>query len=301
MEVAATTIFALAAIVSLFLHQNAGYFRSRYNSLRKQLMEEAGKREHHFLTPGKKKGLEFKLYRLGYNISAAHFLAAAGILSLVGGALAAWTMENWLLFMVVPGALFLFIITRVQMAYQGRKTRMDEQAELVLQIIAGLYKSNGKDMIRAIKDVLPSTKPPMKDELDRVVMDYNLGRPLNQCLRELAEKADNPDIEVFVDGVVMAEVFGRETEHVVESTAEIIRKRIELREDLRNETTMQRWIIYIFLLALPAAFSTLWMYYPPARETLTQTNLGKGLMAAVVCVEFGAWYLSRKRGLVDNL
>jgi uncharacterized BrkB/YihY/UPF0761 family membrane protein len=99
----------------------------------------------------------------------------------------------------------------------------------------------------------------------------------------------------------MAELFGRETEHVVESTAEIIRKRIELREDLRNETTMQRWIIYIFLLALPVAFTALWLYYPSAREILTHTMLGQGLMAAVVFIEFGAWYLSRKRGLVDSL
>lgn len=301
MEVAITAIFALAAIACFSLHRNAHFLRSRYKSLRKQLLEEASKREHNFLAPGRKKGLEFKLYRLGLNISAAQFLTGAGGLAAAAGALAAWAMNNWLLLAVVPAVLFLFICTRVQMSYTKRKAMMDEQAELVLQIIAGLYKSNGKDMIRAIKDVLPSTGPPIRDELDRVIMDYNLGKPLNECLKEFAEKADNPDIEVFVDGVVMAEVFGRETEHVVESTADIIRKRIELREDLRNETTMQRWIIYIFLLALPVAFSALWMYYPPARETLTGTMLGKGLMAAVICVEFGAWYLSRKKGLVDNL
>lgn len=301
MEVALTTLSALGAIASYFLYRNADFFKRRYNSFRKQLLEEARKREHFFLTPGRKKGLEFKLYRLGYSISSTHFLSAAFGISLLTGIAVGLAMKNWLLFVVVPGVLFLFLYTRVQLAYQKRKTLLDEQAELVLQIVAGLYKSNGKDMIRAIRDVIPSTRPPIRDELDRVIMDYNLGKPLNECLKELAEKSDNPDIEVFVDGVVMAEIFGRETEHVVESTAEIIRKRIELREDLRNETTMQRWIIYIFLLALPVAFTALWLYYPPARETLTRTTIGKGLMAAVVCIEFGAWYLSRKRGLVDSL
>ncbi|HBV99336.1 MAG: hypothetical protein JL50_21615 [Peptococcaceae bacterium BICA1-7] len=301
MEVVLTTISALGAIVSFFLYKNAHYFKSRYSGLRKQLLEEARKREHFFLTPGRKKGLEFKLYRLGYNISSAHFLSAAGGISFLTGIAVGLAMNSWLLFVVVAVVLFLFFYTRVQLAYQNRKTLMDEQAELVLQIVAGLYKSNGKDMIRAIHDVIPSTRPPIRDELDRVIMDNNLGKPLNECLKELAEKSDNPDIEVFVDGVVMAELFGRETEHVVESTAEIIRKRIELREDLRNETTMQRWIIYIFLLALPVAFTALWLYYPSAREILTHTMLGQGLMAAVVCIEFGAWYLSRKRGLVDSL
>ncbi|MFZ5643873.1 MAG: type II secretion system F family protein [Bacillota bacterium] len=301
MEVAVTTAFALASLISFYVYKNAESFKKKYSNIRKRIMEDARKREHSFLVHGGNKGLEFKLYRLGYNIGLWQYISVTGSITLIIGIIAAWAMKNITLAVVVPLMLSLFIYARIQFAYQRQRARMEEQAELVLQIMAGLYKTNGKNMIRAIQDVIPSTKPPLRDELDKVIMDYNMGKPVSECLREFAERSDNRDIEVFVNSTNMAEIFGKETEQVVESTAGVIRNRIELREDLRNETTMQRGVINIFLMALPAAFALIWVYYPPARETLTRTAFGKGLIAMVISIEFAAWYLTKRKGLVENL
>ena len=206
---------------------------------------------------------------------------------------------------VAAGLLVIcFILYRKQAIVLKRKEiqqKIDAQAEIALQMIAALYSTMG-DMIRALEATSKSVGEPLSGEILRTVMEYRAGKTLNRALLEFAERTNNRDIDVFVKGVLLSEKYGTKTEDVVLDVAGIIRDRITLREEVKNEMKGQSLVINLFLSAIPIALVGSLLFLPDARYTLTETTGGKFLTCFLIVLEYVAWHVSRgMMGVADEL
>lgn len=199
-------------------------------------------------------------------------------------------------------ALFLYFYRRrsIDLRRQERKALIDQQAEVALQMVAALYETMG-DMVRALEGTAHCVPEPMAGELKRVVAEYHAGTPLHEALREFAARSQNRDIDVFVNGVLLSEKYGTNTSEVVHDVAELIRDRITLRDELKNELRGQKLTVNVFLMLIPVAGAALFLFSPEARNTMTNSLVGKAIVCGLCCIEYFAWHFTRGQGVVEDL
>jgi len=253
-----------------------------------------------FLPPDGKRDTAFKLQRLGIKISYRTFLIITGVVGAFLAAISIVTLNNPLLSVVAFVLTMAFAHGEVDVFYRKRRAVIDEQAEVALQMLAGLYQVTG-DLMDTLKKVSQSTASPLKEELQQVIAEYNAGKDLSAALKDFAFRVDNRDIELFVQGVILSEHYGTDTSRVIKHIAETIRSRLLLRDELKAETRGQSMTINLFLLLVPLAAAAIWIFSPSSREVLIDSTAGKVVLSIVAVVEFAAWYLTRKKGVVEEL
>lgn len=280
-------ILATLAVLVIFLYLYRNEIYQRLNEYNKKAMySEARKGSVWYMLDRTGKS------RAGFIVVSAMTASAGFVIGLLLNNLAAALMMA--VFAVV------FCKKQVELSFRSRKALIDEQAETALQMIASLFETMG-DMVRAIEGAVNCTASPMRDELVRTLVEYKAGKSLTEALEGLAERTDNRDIEVFVKGVVLSEKYGADTAEVVTDVAEVIRDRIVLREELKNEMRGQKLTVNVFLLLLPIVAAGLVIFSHEARHTITATFFGKAMMCFMILVEFGSWYLTRNQGVVEEL
>ena len=253
-----------------------------------------------FLPPGGKRDTAFKLQRLGIKITYRMFLILTCAVGVFLGAVAFVALSNPILAVLAIVLTLAFAHGEVDVFYRKRRGVIDEQAEVALQMLAGLYQVTG-DLVDTLNKVSQSAASPLKEEIQQVIAEYNAGMDLSAALKDFAYRVDNRDIELFVQGVILSEHYGTDTSRVIKHIAEIIRNRLLLRDELKAETRGQSMTINIFLLLVPLAAAALWIFSPSSKEVLTHNAAGKMVLSIVAVVEFAAWYLTRKKGVVEEL
>ncbi len=274
--------------------------RERLSGVKGLLARAESKSVSLFLPQDRKRDTAFKLQRLGIKISYRAFLI---ITVMVGASLAAIsivTLNNPLLAVVAFVLTIAFAHCEVDVFYRKRRAVIDEQAEVALQMLAGLYQVTG-DLVDTLKKVSQAIASPLKEELQQVIAEYNAGKDLSAALKDFAFRVDNRDIELFVQGVILSEHYGTDTSRVIKHIAEIIRSRLLLRDELKAETRGQNMTINLFLLLVPLVAAGLWIFSPSSKEVLLENTAGKVVLSIVAVVEFVAWYLTRKKGVVEEL
>ena len=259
-----------------------------------ELLKAAEGMDRKALLSQAKKGSTFYLLdRMGKKRSG---FVLAVLVTAMGGIAVGLVLLNNPLAAVLCAALALpFHRKRVELEYAGRRAELEEQAEVALQMIASLYETIG-DLVEAMRKAADCVPSPTRDELLRAVVAYHTGKPLKEVLLELAERMESRDFDIFAKSVVLSEVYGANTAEVVSDVAGIIRDRILLREELKNEMKGYNFTTNIFLLFLPVVAGGLIALYPDARHVLTGTFYGKVMVCAIILVEYLAWHLTRTFG-----
>jgi tight adherence protein B len=164
------------------------------------------------------------------------------------------TVVAWLLIYLATGSLWWTLLA-LAVPYASRefavrklshrRRQFSEQLPDALQVISSALRS-GHSFAGALAVVVESASEPMKNEMQRVVADEQLGIPLEQSLNVVAERMDSRDLEqVALVGELQREAGGNAAE-VVDRVAETIRERFELRRLISTLTAqgrMSRWIV----------------------------------------------------------
>jgi tight adherence protein B len=132
-----------------------------------------------------------------------------------------------------------------------RRNRFAEQLPDALQVIASALRS-GHSFAGALAVVVESASEPMKTEMQRVVADEQLGIPMEQSLRVVAERMASRDVEQLALVSELQREAGGNAAEVVDRVAETVRERFDLKRLIATLTTqgrMSRWIVS----ALPIA------------------------------------------------
>jgi len=248
-------------------------------------------------TKPKKGSLQYELDRLGKN--GAGFIATAFLLSSAGFVLGLF-LNNLAAAIMLAVFASLYWREKLKISYRKYLEVIDKQAETALLTTASLYDTN-KDLIKSMEEAANCSPSPMREELMQTVLEYQVGKPYREALTGLVERTDNYDFDVLVKGISLSEEYGTDTSEVIRDISDNVRDRLILRDQIRNEIQGQSLMNYVFLFILPLITGLLFIFSSMARDTITTTSAGKILVCFMILVQFGAWYFTKKQGVVENL
>jgi tight adherence protein B len=140
---------------------------------------------------------------------------------------------------------FLWLWHRKKKRVRKFLDAMPEAVELISRALRA-----GHGLASGLHLVAEETKGPIADEFNRVFEEQNLGIPIEQALRAMAERVPAMDVRFFVIAVVIQRSSGGDLAEILDKIGRLIRQRFELHGHVRALTAEGR-LSGVVLLALP--------------------------------------------------
>jgi tight adherence protein B len=207
--------------------------------------------------------VEFFWIMVGASFGLAFLAALAGasavvILSLMAGGAA------------VP---FLF----VWMKMRKRLRAFEDQLPDLLITIAAALKA-GHSFKQGLQAVVDEGQPPASDELRRVLTETSLGRPMDEALAEMAERAGSANFEFAMTAVTIQRQVGGSLASLFDMVADTVRQRQQFARKIRSLTAMGRMSAYT-LMGIPFFMAaTITLINPSYMSPLYHTHTGRLLI-----------------------
>jgi tight adherence protein B len=220
-------------------------------------------------------------------------LVAATLIGTVAAFALIWlgTGTFWwaLLALLIP----LAVRSWVQWRLDRRRKAFAEQLPDMLQVISAALRS-GQSFAGAFAVVVESSGEPMKSEMQRVVADEQLGIPLDKAMEVVSKRMDNRDLEQIALVAELQRESGGNAAEVVDSVADTVRGRFELRRLISTLTVqgrMSRWIVTALPIALVVIIS---LINPNYMHPLWVRTIGKVMIVLAVLLVIGGSLVIKK-------
>lgn len=190
-------------------------------------------------------------------------LAAEQVVLLTVGAT---VLTAWLLSIAISAGMAILafglpLVVRAVIKYRADRRRrlFADQLPDNLQVLSSALRA-GHSLVGALSVVVDDAPEPSRREFRRVVADEQLGVPLEDSLRQVAERMANRDLEQVALVAALQREAGGNSAEVLDRVAETIRDRAALRRLVRTLTAqgrMARWIVSGLPVALLVMISVL--------------------------------------------
>ena len=150
------------------------------------------------------------------------------------------------------------LIPRAYIHYRVRKVRdrFAEQLPSNLQVMASGLRA-GHSFFAALASVVDQAEEPSKKELRRALSDEQLGVPIDEAIRRVAERMRNRDLEQVALVAELQRTTGGNVAEVLDVVVSTIRDRQDIRRMVRTLTAqgrMARWILTCLPIVTGLAF-----------------------------------------------
>ncbi len=183
---------------------------------------------------------------------------------------------------------------------EKRRETLQQQIDPALQFIANALQVT-PNLQEALSMVAEHMKPPMSEEVARVVAGYRLGQTLDDGLQGMAGRCNDP----FVTAMVIALIIGKRTGGNISATlrriANATREAVRVELELKTKTKGQRGQFYLILLLYPLGLLGIKQFMPQIWTTLTETYPGKLTLLFSAMTVILAIYWARKILNPNNL
>jgi tight adherence protein B len=195
--------------------------------------------------------LSMRLERANLNLTVSEFtllrVAAAVFVALVLVALASGLWWVVLLPGVALGAWLPLLYLRLTI--NRRMSRLDRQLPDILNILAGSVRT-GSSLFQALDRIAREADEPSRTEYLRVVRAVTLGAPLEQALKNLAERIPTEDMDMLVTAITIQQQTGGNLAHTLDLIATTVRERHRIQREIQVLSAQQRFSAYL-LAGLP--------------------------------------------------
>jgi len=207
---------------------------------------------------------------------------------LVGTVLGRSVFTGALLAVLVPVAAkvtFKFRAGRRRSAFAG-------QLDNTLRIIASALRA-GQSLQIALNSVAADAAPPMSEEITRIINENRLGRDLVEAMTASADRMDSEDFLWFAEAVEVQRDSGGNLNDIIDTVAETIRGRAEIREKIRAYAAEGKASCYV-LMALPVALGIAYSLLNPGYLTpLFTETIGRMLLVLSGILYTISWFWMR--------
>jgi tight adherence protein B len=152
----------------------------------------------------------------------------------------------------------------------------------------------GHSFVGALSVVVDDAAEPSRTEFRRVVADEQLGVSLEDAIRAVGRRMDNPDLEQVALVAALQRRTGGSMAEVLERVTGTIRERFELRrlvQTLTAQGRLSRWIVSALPVVLLVAISII---SPGYSDPLFTTTGGRiALLFSAVMVVLGSYVIKR--------
>jgi tight adherence protein B len=210
------------------------------------------------------KTVEFVYIQLGAGFGLGIFLAILGQTPFV------------ILAGMLVGAGVPLVVLNLKM--KQRLASFETQLPDLLVTMAASLKA-GHSFKQGMQAVVDENRQPASDEFRRVLTETSLGRPMDDALREMAERLGSKNFEFVITAVTIQRQVGGSMAELFDMVADTVRQRQQFARKIKALTSMGRMSAYV-LCGLPffmAFFITL--INPTYMHPLYSTAIGHVLIA----------------------
>lgn len=215
----------------------------------------------------------------------------------VGGTGAAFLVGTVLGRSVVTGVVLAVFVPVGAKAYlkmrAGRRRKeFAKQLDNTLRIISSALRA-GQSLQIALNSVAADAAPPMSEEITRIINENRLGRDLVVAMLDTADRTQSEDFQWFAEAVAVQRDSGGNLNDIIDTVAETIRGRAEIREKVRAYSAEGKASCYV-LMALPVCLAGLYQLMNPGYlDPLFSTTIGLALLALSGVLYTISWFWMR--------
>lgn len=216
----------------------------------------------------------------------------ATVAFLVGFALGGGLFTGVLFAVLVPAGAKLWLRLR-----SGRRRKeFAKQLDNTLRIISSALRA-GQSLQIALHSVAADAAAPMSEEITRIINENRIGRDLVVAMLDTAGRMQSEDFRWFAEAVAVQRDSGGNLNDIIETVAETIRGRAEIREKVRAYASEGKASCYV-LMALPVALAVLYSFMNPGYlDPMFNTTVGLMLLAlSAVLYTISAFWM---RAIID--
>ena len=222
------------------------------------------------------------------HIKPATLFSVAVLLGVLGATATFLLKLPWWL-MPING-LILFVLPGIWL-YWKRSSRLSKfQAQLpeALELVARALRS-GQSLAAAMHVVGEECPQPIASEFGRVFEEQNLGIPIEEAMKNMADRVPNLDLRFFVTSVAIQRTTGGDLAEILDKIGYVIRERFRILGQVAALTGEGR-LSGIVLISLPfALFGFLLNTKPDYVKALWEHPMGQQMsIAAIIAQILGA-------------
>jgi tight adherence protein B len=121
-----------------------------------------------------------------------------------------------------------------------------------------------------------------------------VGQPLEDCLKEISQRVDSPDVAFLITAILIQRQTGGDLSVVLNNISDMVRQRVRLAQQVRAKTAEGRFTGYI-LVAFPVVmFFLTYCLNPKYADSLLHTSQGQKLLFVAIGLEFAGLFGIRK-------
>jgi len=142
-------------------------------------------------------------------------------------------------------------------------------------------------------------RPPLSQELERLLVDTRLGARTDDSLRALAERVGSYEVRMMVATILVQRATGGNLAETLEKVAETIEDRERIRGEVRTYTAQQRLtgnILSVYPLLLALLFTAL---HPSLMSLLWTEPAGLVMLSIAVVLQVAGFFIIRRILAVD--
>ncbi|MFM7151538.1 MAG: type II secretion system F family protein [Gemmataceae bacterium] len=255
--------------------------------LRKSAFESDKKSIIDALTP-RLPSMERLFEQADCNISPTTLTGVGLLLAVMGSGVT--LLAKLPLFIIPFNALVLFSLPWVWLYFkrQARMKKFQSQLSDGLELLARALRS-GQSLAAGMHVVAEEMPEPIAVEFGRVFEEQNLGIPIEDSLRNMAERVPNMDLRFFVTSVCIQRQTGGDLAEILDKIGHVVRERFRILGQVKALTGEGR-LSGVVLIALPfALFGFMLNTKPDYVKLLWEDPMGqKMLWFALIAQVIGA-------------
>ena len=137
----------------------------------------------------------------------------------------------------------------------------------------------GFSFMQALDHIANEMDDPVKTEVRRVVMDVNVGLPLEDALNNMTERINSPDFNLVVAAVLIQRQGGGNLAQILDTISETINERVRMRREI-SALTAQGRMSGMVLGCLPFGLAIILQIISPGYlEPLFSNPMGQAALA----------------------
>jgi tight adherence protein B len=189
------------------------------------------------------------LNQAGLKLKPGEFAAILPVVSIGAAAVFGLVFRSAMVAAVVAGVTPMFITFYVSAKGRRRIQKIENQLPSMLQLLAGSLDS-GASLLLALELAGTEGDPPLAPELNRIVAETRVGRPLIEAMEAMAERIGSSDIAWTVEAIRIQQATGGKLADTLRVLADFMRTRLEVKGEVRALSAEAR-ISGKVLIALP--------------------------------------------------
>jgi tight adherence protein B len=221
--------------------------------------------------------------------------AAAILIGLGAGGL---LLGSWLYGIVLAAFFGWLPVVWIERERAKRKKALNEQLDATLQSMANtiLVTQNLED---AFATIAQHFDPPISQEADVLVKQVRLGTPMDEALRQLADRCQSRNVDAIVTALTVGRQTGGELPKVLETTASVLRETMRVEGVMESKTSEGKAQVVVMGM-LPFIFGgALQVIDPEWMRPLFQDPIGWGILLLACMLEFVGLAMVRKLTRID--